>query len=374
MAGLVKNPVTVARRLWSTLRGVNAIRAMVWDPELSRTYYPEHRRKSGLAILRDLLWWHLRYGEVNKYYYLYGLDRRDADEGAVMPYSWFRAMRNARNLRPAGLSDYYGTSYNFVCVLRDKFIFSQVGRSLGFPVSKPWAILAPDAMLWIESGERLPLERLVADSALEIDGIAKPIDGIHGGAVFPLKVAAGALSIDHRLASLDELRQRITRRYLLETRLTQHPALARLHPHSVNTLRLVTFNRDGEVELFSAAFRVGTGGSITDNWSAGGILLSVDPERGTLRGDGFMKPAFGRRVSRHPDTDVAFEGIAVPHFDRAVDVVRRFHAYLPGIHSIGWDVGIAPDGPVLIEANDDWDGAVPMIVDRDFRRRYTAMF
>src|SRR5690606_23349439 len=121
------------------LRDAKAIRALTEGRE-SRSYYPEAPGKSKLTIMRDLIWWRLRFGEVNKYYYLYGLDRLDADAGSVMPYRQFRAMRNDRNLRPGNLAAHYGTSYNFVCVLRDKFLFSQVALSLGFPIPKPWAL------------------------------------------------------------------------------------------------------------------------------------------------------------------------------------------------------------------------------------------
>lgn len=374
MSALGRNPFKLGYRLWSTARGATAIGEMVWDPVKSQSYYPEQPRKSRAAILFDLLWWHLRFDEINKYYYLYGLDRRDTNDASLMPYNLFRAMRNARNLRPAGLSDHYGTSYNFVCVLRDKFVFSQFARSLGFPVAKPWAILTQQSVFWLDGGERMPLERLIGSNSLSIDGIAKPVDGINGRDVFALRIANGTLFIDDAPSTFEALKARLTRRYLLESRLQQHPALARLHPQSINTVRLVTFYRDGDVVLFTAAFRAGTGGSTTDNWTSGGVLVSIDPQSGTLRGDGYLKPGFGQRVSRHPDSGLPFDGFVVPHFAEAVDLVRRFHSYLPGIHSIGWDIAITPEGPAVIEANDDWDGAVAMIVDRDFRRRYTAMF
>lgn len=371
---LGRNPFRIGRRVWSALKDRDAIAAMVRDPEKSRTYYPEHPRKSKLAILADLVQWRVRFDEINQYYYLYGLDRRDVDGNGVMPYSLFRAMRNAKNLRPAGLSDYYGTSYNYVCVLRDKFLFSQLAASLGLPAGRPRAICTRDSLFLIRTGERLPLEHLLSDPSLEMDGIAKPVDGIMGADIFPLRIEGGALFIDGAEATIDGLKRKFSRRYLLEPRLAQNPAMAKLHPASINTVRLVTFNRSGAVELFTAAQRIGSGGSATDNFSAGGILVRIDRETGVLRGDGYMKPSFGGRVDRHPDTGVVFDGFAVAEFDRAVALACKFHDYLPGVHSIGWDIAITPDGPVFIEANDDWDGAVPMTLEPDFRQRFEAMF
>lgn len=356
------------------LEDARAIRALVRDPEKSRSYYPECARKSKRAILADLLSWWVRYGEVNKYYYLYGLDRVDADTDSVMPYRHFRAMRNSRNLHPSDLSPYYGDSYNYVCLMRDKFMFSQFASSLGMPAAKVLAICSPDTVRWPDSGECTALDDLPTVPGLRIDGICKPADGIMGANIFLLEVDSGRLFIDGSEASVDDLRSRLTPRHLLQARIVQHPEMSRLHARSVNTLRLVTFNQNGTVVLFSAGLRIGAGGAPTDNWSAGGILVAVDPELGVARGTGCMKPNFGRRVSRHPDTGVEFDGFAIPDFNRAVAMAQQFHAYLPGIHSIGWDIAITEDGPVFVEGNDDWDGAVSMVLDPGFKQKFVAMY
>ena len=51
----------------------------------------------------------------------------------------------------------------------------------------------------------------------------------------------------------------------------------------------------------------------------------------------------------------------------------RMREALPGIHSIGWDVAISPDGPIIIEGN-DWEGRIPMVLEPDFRRRFLQMY
>jgi hypothetical protein len=367
-------PVRAKRFLTSVLADAKTIRALVGDPVESRSYYPESMRKSRAAILGDLLWWWLRFGEANRYYYLYGLDRRGADAGSVMAYRRFRALRNSRNLRPDNLSAYYGVSYNFVCVARDKLLFSQVASSLGLPVPRIWAICSPDSVFWLDSDRQAPLDDLVSDPDLRIDGVCKPADGIMGADVFLLKIEGGRLFVDGAEASVGELARRLSPRHLLQSRVVQHPDMAALHPHSINTLRLVTFNRGGAVELFSAALRIGTGGRRTDNWAGGGVLASVDRDSGVVKGDGYLKPAFGRRVARHPDTGVTLDGFQVPEFERAVAMAKRFHRHLPGIHSLGWDIAFTPEGPVFLEANDDWDGIIPMLMEPDFRRKFLAMY
>jgi hypothetical protein len=86
--------------------------------------------------------------------------------------------------------------------------------------------------------------------------ILKPVDGLGGHGVE--KVEASTIGdLDAFLARALE-----TRQFLLEECLTQHPELARLNPSSVNTLRLITFRKDGEVHLLASALKIGNGFAI----------------------------------------------------------------------------------------------------------------
>ena len=372
---MLGSPRTRAKRFYRRLRSdVEDIGALLGDPVQSRSYYPDEPGKPKARIAMDLAWWWLRHREVNRYYYMLGLDRRGAAPRELLPYRRFRRLRNARNLHPAGTSPYYNGNYNYLCVMRDKFVFSSVLQGAGFPVPEALAVLSPDGLQWMGRNPGCAFEALTAKDAPEIDGLCKPIDGIMGAGIFLLDSGPGRLLIDGTEATPGELRRRITGRYLLQRRISQHPELAALHPQSVNTLRLVTVLEGEEATLLSSSLRVGTGGSTTDNWSDGGILLNVDPDSGRVRGEGVMKPAFGLRVSEHPDSGIRFDGFAVPKFDEAVALARSMHRFIAGIHSIGWDIAITPDGPVALEGNDDWDGAIPMLFDSDFSRKFLVKF
>jgi hypothetical protein len=147
-----------------------------------------------------------------------------------------------------------------------------------------------------------------------------------------------------------------------------------LNGSSVNTVRLVTFCSNGKATLFCAALRVGTAGAHVDNWAAGGLIVGVDAQRGELVGDGFFKPGYGGRTPIHPDSGIRFAGFKIPFFREALQTVTRLHEYLSDIHSIGWDVAIGPTGPTIIEGNDDWEGGIPMVLEKNFRRRFLQMF
>jgi hypothetical protein len=342
---------------------------LIFDPKLSRSYWPEERCKSKPRIAAELLWWLVRHREINRYYYVCGLDRKSVARAAeILPYSDFRRIRNRENLRSRG------SSWSYVCILRDKLLFARVAASLDIPTPRVLALIDPQSVTWLDRNERACLETLTQDPSLALTAFCKPLTGIQGDGAFRLRIDHGHLMSSGNEITLAELRRKLDGRYLLQERVEQHAALNALHAASLNTVRLVTFCRRGRATLFCAALRVGTHGKSVDNWAAGGLIVRIDPQRGELRGEGFFKPGYGGRVAAHPDSGVQFDGYPSPYFREAVELVARMHEELPGIHSIGWDVGISATGPVVIEGNDDWEGGIPMVLEPDFRRRFLQMY
>lgn len=353
-----RGSMKAARRIWD----------LTTDDRLSRSYYPDEPTKSKPRVLVELLWWLLRSGEINNYYYVYGLDRKAVDRRReLLPYRQFRRLRNNRNLRTSR------GPYNYICVLRDKFVFSQFVGSLGIATPRSLALLDAEGVTWMDTNVTMPLRAIVEREDVTFDGFCKKVGGIQGDGAFPLRIEAGSLFVRDQRISVSGLEDRLDDRYLLQERIHQHEIMRSLHAASVNTVRLITFATGSKIELFAAAMRIGTHGKSVDNWAAGGVIVSIDAERGELRGEGFHKPGYGGRVQRHPDSGIALQGFRIPYFDEAIALVSRLHGYLPDIHSIGWDVAITPEGPTIIEGNDDWEGGIPMVLERDFRNRFLRM-
>ncbi len=349
---------------------VKQIPRMVIDPKLSQSYYPSEQRKSKLRILTDLLLWLFRYRDVNFYYYVYGFDRRfgvNTDE--YLPYRTFTRIRNQKNLHPKG-----DPGYNYVCILRDKFVFSQFVSSLDLPTITNLALCDRCSITWLDHMRTAPLATLLQHKDRQLDGFCKRLAGIAGKGAFALKLSDGKLFINETESTLDELKDRLDGQYLIQERVHQHPHMSSLHPHSVNTIRLITFNNNGRVTPFAAALRIGTHGKNVDNWAAGGIIVGVDLMSGQLREEAFYKPGYGGRVVKHPDTNVEFLGFEIPYFHEAVRLATQLHSFLYGIHSIGWDIAISETGPIIIEGNDDWEGGIPMVLERNFKQRFLTMY
>ena len=363
------NNTTMSRRLATARRGsvkvARRIRELATYRQSSRTYYPDEPTKSTPRVLGELLCWLLRSGEINNYYYVYGLDRKAVDRSKeLLPYRQFRRLRDTRNMRTS-----HG-SYNYVCLVRDKFVFSQFAGSLGIPTPRSVALLDAEHVTWLDSNVTAPLPAILEREDVTFDCFCKQLGGSQGDRVFPLRIEAGAMYVRDRRISVSELKDRLDDRYLLQERIRQHELVTALHPDSVNTVRLITFTSGSAIELFAAAMRIGTHGKNVDNWAAGGLIVGIDVEHGQLRGEAFHKPGYGGRVQRHPDSGIVFRGFKIPYFSESVALVTRLHGYLRDIHSIGWDVAITPEGPTIIEGNDDWEGGIPMVLERDFRQRF----
>lgn len=335
----------------------------------NQTYYPESTQKSRWSILRDNLWWMVKNQELNRFYYVYGLDIKDQQKArGVIGYRRFRSMRNAANLKPKGLN------FNYACIMRDKFVFGQFLKSLGFSTPRNIALLDKKGVTWLHTMQRHSYDQFVQHAHSTVNGFCKKLRGIRGEGAFPLRIENGKLFSGDLEISISELSQKVDGTYLLQERLTQHADMARLHPESINTIRLVTFNNDGNVELFFAAVRMGTSGRNVDNWNAGGIAVAVDMATGRLRDYGIMKACYGKRAETHPDSNIMFSGYQIPFFKESVELVCNVHRYMYGMHSVGWDVAITEQGPTLIEANEDWDGSFAMCSEENFKEKFLRMF
>jgi hypothetical protein len=332
-----------------------------------QSYYPQSPRKHRWRIWYENVLWILRFRELNRYYYIYGLDRKGFYASKrVLPYRVFTKVRDSKNL---SVRD---DGFNYAALLRDKFVFGQFLQSLHIPTPKNIAMLDRHSITWLGTMQTAPLCS-VADGK-EIDGFCKKLSGLQGRGAFRLSVTDSKIRIAHQESTLATLSQRLDGRYLLQERVQQHAELDRLFPHALNTMRIVTFNIDGKIQVFNAAMRIGTGKSNVDNWGIGGIAVAIDLDTGKLRRHGFFKPKYGRLVQEHPDTKVNFDGFQIPFFRESLEMVSNMHAYLYGLHSIGWDVAVSPTGPVLIEGNEDWDGSFAMAAEDNFKERFASMF
>jgi hypothetical protein len=132
----------------------------------------------------------------------------------------------------------------------------------------------------------------------------------------------------------------------------QHPEFHRIgNSTAVTTLRLTTATDDHGVPSLRAAFLC-IGMAKDQHIRAGtDALVPVDPATGEMSPVGYVPD--WKRTDRHPDSGVAFAGFVLPEWEACRDVALRYHARLPFVRCIGWDVTVDHHGAVKIL---EWNG------------------
>ena len=135
---------------------------------------------------------------------------------------------------------------------------------------------------------------------------------------------------------------------VLDECIVQHPLMEKLHPSSVNTLRVFSVRIHSEIFIAAAVLRMGNGGSFIDNYSAGGVVAPVDINHGLVTAA--AEDIFGKRYIFHPYTNEQIVGFKIPNWDSVIATVKKAAKEAP-ISYVGWDIAIRDNDCVIIEAN-----------------------
>lgn len=369
---------------------------LVFHPEFytSPTYYPEYpeRLRSHWSQFWNQVGEILRFGRINTLYYLCGYDVKTREEQKkYVHYNTFMRRREKLNM---------SVEDNCACILRDKLYFSVFTEGIG--------LKEPNTLFYTLNGELYDFRtkaKTTADAILALGDcqlFCKPLDGQCGRGIFLLQVKEGKMVVIEKEVHKNDPIKTIEKemdakglkeycsggRYLIQAFVKQHPAMSGLHPQSVNTIRLLTVRslKDGQIHVMPSILRIGTGDSIVDNTSQGGLAVGIDIETGYLKQYGFYKPDFGYDVeengvvtarfkeNEHPDSHIRFADFQIPYFQEVLRQAKYYHEMMPSLHSIGWDIAIGEDGPIFIEGNDNWEITGPQTCNGGLRKEFEEYF
>lgn len=329
------------------------------------SYYPECEHKSKAQILKDQLHFAWKYGYVEDFYYTYGFDRvemtREKMETYLTPYYPFLRRLDHLNFQNPYYDEYNGKMTCRV-INQDKFYFYLFLSRLGVRTPKVYCYIKNKNLLYVDESFKIDKSLSVKEQLLylftnDMDAFAKPSDGMLGRGVFKLQINDGTICVDGERKSVEELIDIVlSADYIVQERIIQHERMSALCPSSVNTIRLQTLmDKEGDVIPFGPGVRIGRVGSLVDNWALGGVFVGIDSETEKLKDIGILKPKYGTKVTEHPDTHVLFKGYDIPYYKEAERMVVELHRLMYRSHSIGWDIAITENGPVIIEGNDRWE-------------------
>lgn len=135
---------------------------------------------------------------------------------------------------------------------------------------------------------------------------------------------------------------------IVEEFVVQDGRFAKLHPQSVNSIRITTIRLDTETVIFEPFLRVGRGDSCVDNAGSGGIICPLNVETGAVFA---ARDEHGVAYETQPETGERLLGFQIPRWDEAKEFVRKAAQVVPTTRIIAWDVALTPDGWILLEAN-----------------------
>lgn len=150
---------------------------------------------------------------------------------------------------------------------------------------------------------------------------------------------------------------------VIEQVIEQHPQAAKIYPHSLNCLRVVTLVNNGEAHILYAVFKMGNNGGFVDNLENGGLACHFDLDKGEIIGQGHTSALVN--YDAHPATGIKFVGYKLPFMDEVKDMVKKAAMVIPEFRYVGWDVCLTPNGPAIVEGNDYPAYDFPQLPDDD---------
>lgn len=331
-----------------------------------KSYYPDEPHKTTWQVFCDQLSFIWKYGGMERYYFPYGFDRKSMDRKKICDD--YIVYENAFLNKMFKSNNYFDRKNKICsanCIVSDKFYFYLFLKSLNFPTPKILYYTKNGKLFYDEYHHG---EEISSILNYDIDAFAKQMEGQLGDGAFAIKIQDSKVYVNNELVSStnDLLKTFTDSSYIIEERIIQHPELNKLCSTAVNTIRLVTLiTPNEEIITVRAGLRIGREGNCVDNCAKGGIYVGIDLNTGKLMKKGIIKPTHGKPlyqqpdngkvVYQQPDNGVVFEGFEIPFFKEAMEMTKDLHSKLYRIHSVGWDIAISPDGPVIIEGNSLWE-------------------
>jgi hypothetical protein len=171
---------------------------------------------------------------------------------------------------------------------------------------------------------------------------------------------ASLVTFADNTAALNNVALGDPRPYLLEGRLRPDSVLADLVGPTLCCVRVVTIvGLSGKPSIIGAGYKMQPKPLGVDHLSYGAVGCWVNLETGAL-GPGRSRQDL-KFVSVIPGTAREFVGFQLPEWDQVKSLALAAAAVFPWARSIGWDIAISEQGPMLIEGHAHWSTSLLQI-------------
>jgi Sugar-transfer associated ATP-grasp len=313
---------------------------------------PRVRAAMGVPLWRQaaqMIWLWFREGIDPPSYYqveLYRPDNRKAAGEYLTRYETKNGMLRALNKMAP--SPYRLNEMNY------KSLFYEQCVRLGLPHARILAFVESDAVDF--QAER---------AALATDLFCKPQKGVGAKGALAFRFDGSDRYDDtkhHRTVDLDGVMDEVAarskgRRMIVQAWLRNHPEIADLAGDSLITFRIVTcLDENGRPEVTLAMLRILA--KLEPAWHAsdGEYAAPIDlatGRLGLLTGDNMATSLL--RYASHPVTGAPIEGRLLAGWPQIRDLALAAHRGFIHRTVVGWDIAYTPQGPLLLEGNNQFD-------------------
>lgn len=135
-----------------------------------------------------------------------------------------------------------------------------------------------------------------------------------------------------------------TNRTLIEEVAKECEELKKLHPSSLNTIRVITLNK----EIVAAFLKIGNNNNVVDNFNLEGLVAPINISTGII--DYLAINKEGELFKEHPLTHEQILWFTIPKWKQVKNFIAKVCEIVPEVGYVGWDVAIDKE-PYLIKGN-----------------------
>ena len=256
-------------------------------------------------------------------------------------------------------------------LVRNKSIFYRYCTTLGVPVPKLYAIFFKTNAGWSYNGSALAGRddwENFFNLRLPSEFVIKPSDAFLGRRVnaFTRTDRGFADSSGKQYTAADIYDDLFSDpkydSFIIQEHLKNHPELIRLSDtQSLQTIRIITYvDTSGCCHIIHANLKLILGQAVVDNWQrglTGNATALASLSDGLLLGPAVAVTQNGsglRTIPTHPKTGIPFDQFRLPFWSDVCSLVKDTALKFLPVRTIGWDVALTPDGPVILEGNMWW--------------------
>lgn len=342
------------------IHGDGFVKEYARDYNLGWQYYesvPVEMKKTKKQVEKELSMLHSYWHCFPDSYFVYNMFLRDKTD-----FEWMKSFQ------PQAVFDKFskiGDAQQYNIILDDKTIFRTLMNYYGIPIA-PCLFVYRDGSFYKENCLSNPISDTKIDVILRDNDtariFAKCFSGGQGSGIHLFERKDNTYYHDGHVVSATYIRQWCgSTKYFFEKQVVNENSLNHINPSSLNTIRMTVKQVEGKVSLVSAVLRLSVGGCYMDNMHQGGLAVEVDMEKGTLQKYAYRKWDY-HRYEIHPDTKIPFEGVVIKNWEKVKSLVLNTTCCLPPFRSLGFDVAITNEGPLIIEINTYPGNDLPQIV------------